>query len=410
MKILMLSLYFEPDIAANAVIMTQLAEEWIEKGHHVTVITAFPHYAENITRPKFRGLFCQREEKEGLTIYRLFTYTSPSKESFWVRLLNYVSYNVLSTIFGLFTGPHQVIFAPSPPLTVGLSAAIIGFFKRIPYIFNVQDINPDVLIKLGVLKNPLVIRLSKGLEKFIYRRAAYITVLSQSFKENLLRKGVPEHKLAILSNFIDPDFIRPLPKHNDFRREQGIGSEFLILYAGNLGHSKNLQVVLQAADQLREHEEFHFMIVGNGSRKAALVTLAEKLELPNVTFLPFQPREKVPEIFAAADLALVTLKERVARDSVPSKVYSYMGSARPILGAVDRGTEIWNLIELQAQCGVCVEAGDTQAMVKTILWLSAEPRRLSQYGENGREYVLAYHTREGIGEAYHQLLKTITDR
>lgn len=402
----MLSLYFEPDIAANAVIMTGIARELVKRGHEVTVVCAFPHYAKNMTQDQFRGRLVDKEKRGGLTIIRTYIYTAPEKDRFLVRFFNYLSFNVLSTLAGMFSGPQDILFAPSPPLTVGLSAALIGWIKRIPYVYNVQDINPDVLIKLGILTNPLVISFSKMLEKFVYQRAEHVTVLSEGFKRNLLGKEVPERKMTIIPNFIDPDFIQPLPKDNAFREECGVEGKFVILYAGNLGHSQNLELLLECAHLLRKREKFAFLIVGNGSRKPVLVDKASELGLQNLQFVPFQPRERVPEIYAAADLSLVTLKRGIAVDSVPSKVYTIMASCRPVVAAVDPGSDTWRLVE-DADCGLCLEPEDPGELAETILALSSQEESLDRLGKNGREYVLRYHTRKQVGKKYDQLFRSL---
>ncbi len=402
-RILLLTLYFEPDIGANAVIVTELAEELVNHGHHVTVVTGFPHYATNVTEGEYKGKFITRGISGNLNIIRTYLYTSPQKEHFQVRFLNYVSFNVLSTFAGLFSGPQDIILAPSPPLTIGLSAAIIGFFKRIPYVYNVQDINPDVLIRLGILQNRLFIRFSKGLEKFVYRWARQITVLSEGFKDNLYKKGVPESKLTIIPNFIDPDFVKPLPKENDFKNRLNLQGNFVVLYAGNLGHSQNLEHLLSCAKSLAGEEDMIFLIVGSGSREPYFKTQAQELALDNVIFLPFQPREEVPLIYAAADVSLVTLKKDIALDSVPSKIYTIMASARPVLAAVDRGSDAWQLVE-KANCGVCVEPEDPLALQRAIIKLKEDPERRSELGDNGRCYVVDRHTRKAVGDAYHDLL------
>jgi colanic acid biosynthesis glycosyl transferase WcaI len=396
-------LYFEPDIGANAVIVTELAEELVNHGHHVTVVTGFPHYATNVTEGEYKGKIITREISGNLNVIRTYLFTSSQKDRFHVRFLNYISFNILSTIAGLFSGHQDIILAPSPPLTIGLSAAIIGFFKRIPYLYNVQDINPDVLIKLGILKNRLFIRFAKGLEKFVYRFASQITVLSQGFKDNLLKKGVPESKLTIIPNFIDPDFVKPLPRENDFRIRLNLQEQFVVLYAGNLGHSQNLEHLLACAKSMVDEKDIIFLIVGNGSRELYLKTQAQELSLANVIFLPFQPCEEVPLIYGAADVSLVTLKKGIALDSVPSKLYTIMASARPVVAAVDQGSDAWQLVE-KANCGVCVEPENPLALQRAITALKEDPKRRSELGNNGRRYVVDHHTRKMIGNTYHDLM------
>lgn len=402
----MLTLYYEPDIGANAVLISELAQELAERGMKITVITGFPHYADNTLESDYRGKIFANESRGNIKVVRTYLYTSPNKASFWVRFLNYVSFNVLSTVAGIFSGPQDLILAPSPPLTIGFSAAVIGFLKRIPYIYNVQDINPDVLIKLGILKNRLFIRFSKWLEKFVYRQAEMITVLSEGFRENLRSKSVPDEKLVVIPNFIDPDFVQPLPRNNDFRQKHHLQDKFVVLYAGNLGHSQNLEDLLDCASQLQEDRQLEFVIVGNGSRKPFLEDYARELALNNVIFLPFQPRDDVPQVYAAADLSLVTLKKGIALDSVPSKLYTIMASGRPVLAAVDPGSDAWNLVQ-EANCGICVPPEDPAALKAAIAELRSQPERIKALAKAGRAYVVKHHTRDIIGDVYQQLFSKI---
>ncbi len=408
MRILLLTLYFDPDVAANAVIMTELAEELAARGHDLTVVTAFPHYAGNIVSEEYKGKIIHREARKNIKILRTYLYTSPMKERFWVRLLNYVSFNLLSTLVGIFSGPQDLILAPSPPLTIGFSAFIIGLFKRIPYVYNVQDINPDVLIKLGILKNPLGIIFSRWLESFVYRWATHITVLSEGFRKNLLDKGVPSRKITVIPNFIDVDFVRLMPRENRFRDQFDFKDKFLVIYAGNLGHSQNLEHVLLAASKIQAdgYDQVQFVIVGNGSRESILKTKSRELNLYNVDFIPFQPREMVPLIFAAADISLITLRSGIALDSMPSKLYTIMASSRPVVASVDVGSDIGKLIA-EAECGMNVPPEDPQAVYEAIMQLYNEPDLRNSLGGNGRRFVTSHFTRDIIGEQYHSLLEEI---
>ena len=327
---------------------------------------------------------------------------------FLVRLLNYVSFNILTTLVGIFSGPQDLILAPSPPLTVGLSALIIALSKRIPYIYNVQDINPDVLIKLGILKNPIGIFLSRWLEQIVYRGAKHITVLSDGFRENLMKKGVSPEKISVISNFIDADFVHPLPRENQFRDRYNLRDKFLVIYAGNLGHSQNLEDLLIAAKMMQSKgvDIVQFVIVGNGSRECILKTASKTLNLQNVLFVPFQPRELVPSIFAAADISFITLKMGIALNSMPSKLYTIMASCRPVIAAVDIGSDIWKLVK-EAFCGINVPPETPQAIYEAILHLYRHPELCATFGDNGRHYVARHFTREIIGEKYHSLFEHI---
>lgn len=406
MKILLLTMYFAPDIAANAVIMTELAEELAARGHQITVVTSVPHYADNTLDQRFRRKLVQQSEHNGVRVLRTYVYASSQKHRFVVRLLNYLSFNVLSTLAGLISGRHDVILAPSPPLTIGLSAWIIGCIRRTPYVYNVQDIYPDVAIKLGALKNPLIIALSRRLERFVYRGARRVAVLSIGFRANLLSKGVPEQKLAVIPNFVDVDFVRPLPRDNDFSRRLDLRKRFVVLYAGNIGYSQNLEHLLEAAATLRNLPDLVTLIVGNGSRKPYFQSLAREMCLENVTFLPFQAREDVPSLYATADVCVVTLRRGIAGDSVPSKVYTIMASGRPIVAAVDRGSDAWNLVN-EARCGLSVEPERPADLAAAIRQLYDNSALRHQMGQSGREFVVKRFTPRAVAAQYEDLLNSL---
>ena len=407
MRILFLTLYFSPDIGANAVIVTELAEELNRLGHQVTVVTAFPHYAKNILDQDYRRKIITREKHKNIRVIRTYLFTSPKKERFLVRFLNYVSFNILSTLAGMFSGPQDLIIAPSPPLTIGLSAMIVGRLKRIPYIYNVQDINPDVLIKLGIIKNRLFIVFSKWLEKFVYHHAKKITVLSKGFQANLLHKGVPNDKISVIQNFVDPDLIQPGSKENIFSQEYNLNNKYVVLYAGNLGHSQYLENLIECASLLCDDGGIEFVIVGNGSREDYLKRMSESLGLRNLQFIPFQPMEIVPDIYASADISIVTLKKEIALDSVPSKILTIMASSRPVVAAVDEGSDAWQLVR-EANSGICIEPENPQALKSAVVYLKNNPEISREYGKNGREYILKYHTREMTGLKYHKVINEIT--
>jgi len=393
-------------MAANAVIMTELAEELVDLGHQVTVVTAFPHYQENTTQDRYRGKLFQREKRKGMQVIRTYLYTSPDKSSMLVRFLNYVSFNFLSTLAGVFSGKQDLILAPSPPLTIGLSAAIICSIKRISYIYNVQDINPDVLINLGILKNPLTIRFSKALEKVVYRASRHLTVLSEGFKKNLMVKGVPEEKITVIPNFIDLEFMQENVHSEKFLTNHGFDEKQIVLYAGNMGHSLHIDRILEAAQFFRKRTDVLFLAVGDGSCGPLFRNKAEEQGLENIHFLPFQPREKVPSIYHSAAVSIVPLKPGVSRDSVPSKIYTIMASARPLIGLFDFGSDAWNIVE-RSGAGLLSTPDDGKGFINAIQRLLDNPKLGKKIGQRGLEYVSKYHTRERIGILYHKTMLDI---
>lgn len=406
MRILLLTLYFAPDVAANAVIMTELAEQIVKSGHDVTVVTSFPHYASNAIAPEYQGRLFERDQYKGINVIRTYLYTLPNKQKMMPRLLNYLSFNALSTLASLFEGPYDIILAPSPPLTIGFTAWAVSRLKRIPYIYNVQDIYPDIAIRLGVLTNPQLIRFFTSLESFVYRKAAAITVLSQGFQANLLAKGVPQDKVRIIPNFVETDFVRPLPKDNSFARQHDLQDKFVVMYAGNVGMSQGLDVMLEAATHLEALSDILLLIVGNGAAKAGLEQQAAQMGLGNVSFLPFQSRSVLPEMYATADVSLVCLRRNIGSESVPSKAYTIMSSGRPLLAAVSEEAETKTLIE-QAECGLWVEPEEPRALADAIRLLYHDSALRSRLGKNGRAEVQANYTPKRVAKQYVQLLESL---
>lgn len=407
MKILLITMYFAPDSGANANIITELADGLAEKGHQITVVCAFPHYTQNRIDEAYRGKLVQHHQRGTISVYSTYIYVPQNKTSLFGRLLNYVSFNFFSTLVGLWAGRFDVILTPSPPLTIGLTAWVISRLKRIPYIYNVQDIYPDIAIRLGVLKNKTAIRGFRWIEDFVYRGASRITVLSDGFRDNLLQKFVPAAKLEIIPNFVNTDFMQPLPRQNTFSKQHQLDDKFVVMYAGNIGLSQGLETLLAAADQLRDLPDLRILIVGNGAAKGDLVDKATSMNLSNVVFLPFQPVDEIPVMYASADVSLVIIRHGISFESVPSKTYTIMASARPIIASVDNESEVWTMLN-KAECGLCVTPEAPAQLAKAIRELHANRDRAEQMGKNGRAYVVEHHSKHRIVELYDQLFSKMT--
>jgi colanic acid biosynthesis glycosyl transferase WcaI len=247
----------------------------------------------------------------------------------------------------------------SPPLTIGLTAYLLGKLKGVPYCYNVQDIWPEAAVRLGMLRGEHTIRFWERVEKFIYRHSRRIFAISDEFSENLEGKGVPATQIEVIPNFVDTTFIRPLPRRNAFAAKHGLNDKFVVLYAGNVGLSQGLEVVLDAAELLHGQSDVLFQIVGAGSSKAELMAEAARRNLSNVCFLPLQEEADVPELYASCDVALIPLRRGLAQNSVPCKTYSIMSSARPYIASVDEGSNVWKLTE-RVDCGVCIPPEDAR--------------------------------------------------
>jgi colanic acid biosynthesis glycosyl transferase WcaI len=405
MRILFLSTYFKPDIASTGVLMTHLAEDLAELGHEVTVVTSVPHYSRDAIWDEYKGKLFHHDRHGPIDVHRVYVYVPGSRARSMERFLNYGSFNALAVLQSLSARKHDVIFVPSPPLTNGLAADLISRVWRVPFVYNVQDIWPDVVIRAGVLTNERVIGALRRLEQYVYQRARRLTVISEGFRCNLVSKGVPEEKIEVIPNFFDTDFVRPLSRKNDFSAAHDIDYSF-VLFGGNVGHSQGLETVLNAADRLGDLHDVLFLIVGNGAAKDSLQARAEELELENVRFLPFQPHETLPEMYASSDICLVPLRRGFTTESVPCKVFTITAAARPLIASVDEGSDTWRWVQ-RANCGLCVPPEDPHRLARAIRALYSDEDLRKRLGESGRDYVTRHHTREVTAGRYHTLLSEV---
>jgi len=405
MRVLILHMRFHPDLTGTGPLVTDLATDIAAMGDDVTVITSMPHYGLKHIPEEYRGRPLVWEEHLGVRVCRTFVYVPPNPRGFH-RSINYLSYNFMSIVAGRLSNRPDVILCVNPPITVGFSGWLLRLAHRAPMVFNVQDVWPDCLEIIGQVRSRVLLHIFRRLETFIYRVSSRVTVLSEGMKRNLLSKQVPEHKVTVIPNWADVDFIRPCPRENSFRKAHNLEGKFLVLFAGNLGFISMLENVLDAAEMLKDDPRILFLIVGEGNAKPALLAKAEQLRLENLRFLTTQSKSTLPEMLGAVDLSLVTLNHRLGQLNVPSKTYSIMAGARPVLASVPEDSEIARLVRV-ADCGVVIPPEDASAMARAVREFSVRPERLQVLGENGRQYVCEHFARKDMVRRYHALLHDV---
>lgn len=407
-RILLLTLVFAPDGVSTSVLLTELALELQRRGHQVEVLTTTPHYnvdAEARARQpltvRWRGLLAA-SCLAGIPVWHV---AIPAKGNrVGARLLDYLRFHAVSLLAGMSVIERpDVILAPSPPLTIGIVAWLLGLLRRAPFVYNVQEIYPDVAVSLGVLKNRAAIRSFEGLERFIYRRARRVTVISEWFRRRLLDKGVAAAKLQVIPNFVDTEFIQPGDRCNPFAQEHALEDKFVVQYAGNLGLTQGLETILAAARLLQDLPAVRFLIVGDGARRPWLEAQLAQQPSANVLLLPYQPRSRVPQIYAASDLCLVPLKRGTAQETFPSKIYTIMAAGRPVIASADPDSELAWVVE-EAGCGWATPPDDAQALAETIRTAYHQRNSLSSMGRRGREYVVKHHSLAAVAAQYDALI------
>ncbi|MEA2461352.1 MAG: colanic acid biosynthesis glycosyl transferase WcaI, partial [Actinomycetota bacterium] len=271
------------------------------------------------------------------------------------------------------------------------------------YVFNIQDVYPDVAIELGVLTNPRMISLAHAIERFCYRRADAVTVLSEDIAANLGRKTDPS-KVKLIPNFVDTARIAPAPHDNGYREEYGLTGKTVVMYAGNVGLSQSLDLMLEAAIALSHEPDLVFVINGQGAARERLEQKARGLD--NVRFIDAQPEERLPELLSAADIHVVALKKGLASSSVPSKTYSIMAAGRPMIASVDAGSEVARLID-GAGAGISVPAEDAEAFTKAIRRMLDAPEEMEAMGASARAFVEGWASPAAIALAYEELFLSL---
>jgi len=411
-NILILTLVFPPDSVSTAQIMGYLGTDLKSRGHKVTVLTTSPHYNRDpeaeLRQPLHRywGRILMKSKYNDIEVYH--TLMPRKGENILFRLLSWVGFHLISTIAGIGVIPKpDIIIVPSPPLTIGLSAWFIGSLYRIPYIYNVQEIYPDIAISLGALRNKWLIGFLLHLERFIYKQARSITVIASRMRHNLLEKGVSADKVSIIPNFVDTDDLRPLDKDNEFSHQHRIQNKFVVSYAGNIGPAQGLESFIDAAALLQNEDEIHFMLIGNGILWETLKKRIDRSGLTNIVILPYQPYSLMQLIYAASDICLVAQAPETGCDAVPSKVYRIMACGRPVLAFTDLNSDLAHLVT-SVGCGKAVQAGSSEELADVILNAYQNQIHWRCMGETGRTHVMKNYARTVVTNSYHELVQTLT--
>ncbi len=386
MKILLFSMYYTPDVPSDAPLMSKLTQELAKLGHELTVVCSFPHYKLTRLPETYRWkLFEVEHPYDNCRIIRTWVFVPPNQRVFF-RFLNYLSFMLCALLAGILSGPTDRIIVYTPPPSNGIAAYLVSLFWRARIVYNVQDIYPDIGIKLGYFKSRWMIRFSQALENFLYAKSGAITVISPGFKNNLLAKGVKEEKLHIIFNWVDSAFIKPLPFEDSLRRARNWEEKFVVLYSGNIGLSQNLEELLELAKLKRLPENILFVIIGEGLAKQKLEEQASRLQLRNVEFGSFLPFDQVPLLYASANASLVMLRSEVVNESLPAKMASIMASGRPVLGVIPPSSDTWKIIA-ESNSGLCIEPGRLEDFLKAVLQLYHDSELCYRLGQNGRKWV-----------------------
>jgi colanic acid biosynthesis glycosyl transferase WcaI len=382
-------------------------------GNAVTVLTTTPHYnlepqgmARQPLRRRFLGIL-YRSELEGIQIWHI---KIPMKgQRVFTRVIDYIYFHLMALLVGMMAvGPYDIVIAPSPPLTIGLVGWLLGLRRGVPYVYNVQELYPDFAINQGIITNPLFIRVLRWLERFVYRRSTKVVTISDWFSRIILERGVSESRIRMIPNSVDTGLFRPLARDNEFAREHGLVTDFVVLYGGNIGLSQDWESFLRAAEELA-HLPIRFVVVGGGVRGAWLEQEVAARKRGNVCMLGYQPRTLMPLINACGDLCTIPMKASTTIDTFPSKIYTIMACAKPVLVQADEDSEL-NWLVRSVGFGRVAPPDNSRAYTDAVRCAFEDRARLPDEGLKGYAYVLKEYSTEAVGRKYDTLIQELTGR
>lgn len=408
MHILFLTDNFPPEVNAPASRTFEHCREWVKAGHRVTVITCAPNFPKGRVFDGYRNRLWQSEEMAGIRVIRVWSYIT-ANEGFVKRILDYQSFMVTATLAALFVRGVNVVVGTSPQFFTVCAAYVVSRLKRIPFVFELRDLWPDSIKAVGAMQNSAAIRWLEKLEMFLYRKAAAIVTVTHAFRDNLIGRGIDGGKIQVITNGVDISRFQPRPKDAGLVREQGLEGKFVAGYIGTHGMAHALETLLEAAARLRVRpggERFHFLLLGDGARKPALVEQARVMGLDNVTFVDSVPKNEVVRYWSLLDVSVIHLKKTPLFTTViPSKMFECMGMGLPVLHGV--AGESAGIVEKECS-GIVFEPENAEALCEGLERLGADADLYGQLRQNSLAAALRYDRTtlagrmlgviEGVGE------------
>ena len=397
---------YYPDQTATGQLLTELCEQLVRDHHcQVSVVTGMPlHPVAGFDMS--RGTIVMRDAQHGVRIFRARG-TRFSKDRFAGRACNYLTYFLSACYAGLRLEKPDVVVALTDPPIVGLAAWIAGLRFGAPLVMTFQDVFPEVTVLLQDFQSPAINSALRAVNRFLVRRAARSVAIGQTMRDRLIAdKGAPPDRTLVISNWADTAAIQPGPRENAHARAHHLTGKFVVMHSGNLGLAQNLETLVEAAALVRDVPDLQVVFQGDGVKRAALQKRVKELELTNVTFLPFAPKDALGDSFATADLFVIGLQRGLAGYIVPSKLYGILAAGRPFIAAVEPACEVAS-IATEHDCGLVVGPGDARALADGILACYQNRARTAELGRHARAASVQFDRARQVAR-YFELFGDIT--
>jgi glycosyltransferase involved in cell wall biosynthesis len=404
LTILILSHNFFPEVNAGANRFFEMGRRWAADGHNVVVVTSAPNHPAGILYPGYRNKLWSWEKVDGMDVLRVWTVIAPNR-GFLRRVLKFISYFATATAAAPFLKRPDVVVSTIPHFFNGVAGYLVSRMRRAPWVLDVRDLWPASIVSVGAMKPGTIIQALQVLERFCYRRAAHIVSASDAFLSHFESSGAASSKISTVTNGVDFGLFSPAPDPSDFRKAHGLENKFVAMYVGTHGLAHQLDVVLAAADILRDRRDIAFVLAGDGAEREGLVRRWRAMGLSNVLMLPQQPRTQVPAMLAASDAALVTLRpDPLFELVIPSKIFEAMVMHKPILLGMRGKTQ--QIVE-GCNCGLAFQPGDAAGLAAHVVTLADDPQLRRTLGDNGYRLAIASYDRTTLASRYLEILKDV---
>ncbi len=405
MKILLIHQAFVSPKEAGGTRHYEFARRCLKEGDDFTIVASTLSYLSGKSAVDGNRLVTE-QDVDGVRVLRAYTYPSLHKSFFW-RIITFLSFMITSVWAGLRAGPIDVVMGTSPPIFQAVSAWVVSFLRRRPFLLEIRDLWPEFGIDMGIITNPVIIYFGRWLERFLYNRATHLLVNSPAYRDYLLEKGIPPEKISFIPNGVDPSMFSPDATGDAIRDEFDLQGKFVATYAGALGIANDIPTILRAAHRLQEdgNTNIHILLVGDGKERMNSERQANELQLTNITFTGARPKQEMKDFLAASDVGLATLQNiPMFSMTYPNKIFDYMAAARPTVLGIDG--VIRKVVEA-ADGGLFVQPEDDKQLADTLQQLSEQPDRVKAMGTSAREYVELHFNRTDQAQQFVDLVQKI---
>lgn len=401
MKILFLSHYFPPEVNAPATRTYEHCRRWVELGHEVTVISCVPHHPMGKAYPGYRNKLIQTEYKDGIRALKILTYIT-ANEGFLKRTWNYVAYMLMAIAIAPFLPKADIVISTSPQFFNGLAGYFVSRIKRCRWVLEIRDLWPESILAVGAIKNRHIIRSLEAIERFVYRKADHIIPVTYAFQRHIAASGGNPERITVIRNGVDLKFFEPRAKDNEFARQLGVEGKFVAAYVGTHGMAHGLDLLIEAAERLKQRDDIVILLAGDGAERARLVAEVQRRGLRNIKLLGQLPKTEMPRLWSLIDVSLVILKKLdLFLTVIPSKIFESMAMHQPIiLGVAGESAELIK----ESGSGIVIEPENVEQLTDAILRLADSPVLRSELGDSGRVYVERNFDRTVLADRFEKLL------